>query len=238
VPLGESNDELVTSYAEAIRTLRNSIVLSDFDRRLQSIMITSAVPGEGKTTVALHLAIAHARQDRTLLIDADLRRPNIHSRLGLTSHTGLNEVLLGDTSWREALQTVGGCPNLDFLPAGSVSRSAADLVGYGLLAFLEEAALSYGTIILDTPPLLGFAESLQLATAVDGVVVVTRAGQTNCKAVADVLNILNRLRANTVGLVLNEVSRESAYSYYGYGYYRRPSRIGNGRYGEETCAPQ
>jgi len=214
VPLGESKDELVTSYAEAIRTLRNSIELSDFDRRLQSIMITSAAPGEGKTTVALHLAIAHAQQARTLLIDADLRRPNIHSRLNLKSETGLNEVLLGTTHWREALQTVDGLTNLDVLPGGSVCRRAADLLGHRLLAILEEASLSYETIVLDAPPLLGFAESLQLAATVDGVVIVTRAGQTNRNAVAGTLNRLTRLRANTVGLVLNGLPRNFSDRYY------------------------
>ena len=94
-------------------------------------------------------------------------------------------------------------------------------MGRRLLEVLEEAALQYDMVVLDAPPLLGFAEPLQMATAVDGVVVVTRAGQTNRKAVGSVLATLNRLRANTIGLVLNEMNRDLSDSYYYRGYYGR-----------------
>jgi Mrp family chromosome partitioning ATPase len=111
-------------------------------------------------------------------------------------------------------------PELDILPAGPPSRRASDLVGRGLSEVLEEASREYDLVVLDAPPLLGFAEPLQMATAVDGVVVVARAGETSRKSVASVLATLNRLRAKVVGIVLNEVHKELSDSYYYYGYYR------------------
>lgn len=214
-------------YAEAIRTLRNSILLSDFDRRLRSLLVTSASPGEGKSTIAAHLAATHAQQHhKTLLIDGDLRRPSVHKRFGISAAAGLSNVLVGDMGWKEALIKPEGIPELDVLPAGPPSRRAADLIGRGLMELLEDAGPEYDLVILDAPPLLGFAEPLQMATAVDGVVVVARAGETNRKAVAAVLGTLSRLRANVMGLILNQVHQEMSDSYYyyrHYGKYYRPS---------------
>jgi Mrp family chromosome partitioning ATPase len=107
------------------------------------------------------------------------------------------------------------------MPAGPSTRRAADLVGQALPKLLDEAREEFDLVILDAPPLLGFPEPLQMAASVDGVIVVTRAGQTERRAVAAVLNTLGHLRANVVGLVLNEVRKEmgSGYYYYGYGYY-------------------
>jgi capsular exopolysaccharide synthesis family protein len=220
VPHSDSGHRSLSTYEEAIRTLRNSILLTDFDRRFRTLLVTSASPSEGKSTIAIHLAVAHAQQHRrTLVIDGDLRRPSIHKRFGMQNTLGLSNVLLNDLPWREALLKPPGIPDLDILPAGSVSRRAADLIGNGLQPLLDECSAHYDLIILDAPPLLGFPEPLQMATAVDGVVIVARAGQTSRKGVASVLHTLHRLRANVVGLVLNEVHREISDTYYYYGYY-------------------
>ncbi|MBL8177157.1 MAG: polysaccharide biosynthesis tyrosine autokinase [Bryobacterales bacterium] len=228
VALHDANDHANT-YAEAIRTLRNSILLSDFDRRLRSLLVTSASPGEGKSTIAAHLAATHAEQHhRTLLIDGDLRRPSVHKRFGISSALGLSNVLVGEVPWKEALIQPAGLPDLDVLPAGPPSRRAADLIGRGLMELLEDAGSQYDLVILDAPPLLGFAEPLQMATAVDGVVVVTRAGETNRKAVGAVIATLQRLRANVMGLVLNQVHQEMSDSYYYYSHYGKYYRA-NGK---------
>jgi polysaccharide biosynthesis transport protein len=205
------------SFEEAVRLVRNSILLGDFDRRLKSILFTSATPGEGKSTTALHLAIAHADQGkRTLLVDADLRRPTLHKKLLVNSTSGLAAVLTGQCSWKQAVEDVSGMPNLSIIPAGPPSRRAADLIGAGIADILDEAGKSFDLIIVDGPPLLGFAEPMQLAIAVDGVVVVAVAGETNLKAVGASITTLQRLRANVLGLVLNRTSREHGAGYYYY----------------------
>ncbi|HEY4085419.1 MAG TPA: polysaccharide biosynthesis tyrosine autokinase [Bryobacteraceae bacterium] len=212
----------LSGFEEAVRTLRNSIMLTDFDRRLKCILMTSASPSEGKSTVAAHLAIAHAEQGhKTLLIDGDMRRPSMHKLFGVENVAGLSKVLEHGIDWHEILLKPRPDLDLQIMPAGPSTRRAADLVGGALPRLLDRAREEFDLVILDAPPLLGFPEPLQMAAAVDGVIVVTRAGQTERKAVAAVLNTLGHLRANVVGLVLNEIKKDmgSGYYYYGYGYY-------------------
>jgi succinoglycan biosynthesis transport protein ExoP len=207
-------------FDEAVRTLRNTILLSDFEGRLRSIVITSSVASEGKSTISAHLAIANAdRGKRTLLVDGDLRRPSLHTKFGLSLRLGLSNVLAGEMLWQELVRPVEGRPNLSLLPAGPSSHRAADLIGPRLATLLDEFSQEYDLVILDSPPLLGFAESLQMATAADGVLIVSLAGETKRKAVALAISALKRLRANVIGVVLNQMSHSTSadgYSYYGY----------------------
>ena len=219
---GKPKEEETTGFGESIRTLRTSILLGDLDRRYRSLLITSASPGEGKSTTAAHLAIAHAEQgQKTLLIDGDMRRPSVHRRFNLSANLGLTNVLLGEVGWRSAVVNLDSTPMLDILPAGPPSRRASDLVGRGLAEVLEEAGRAYDLVILDAPPLLGFSEPLQMASSVDGVVIVVRAGETDRKSVRGVVTSLKRLRANIVGVVLNGVHKEMSDSYYYYGHYSK-----------------
>ena len=217
-----ANYEGISSYEEAIRTLRHSILLPDLDRSVKSLLITSATPGEGKSTAIIHLAIAHAEQGKkTLIIDADLRRPSIHKKLNLNGSLGLSNVLLGEFRWKETIVKNEQWPDLDVVPSGTASRRASDLVGSMMMDILDEASKEYDLILVDAPPLLGFAEAMQVAKSVDGVVVMARAGQTSRRAVATVLATLKRLRANVIGLVLNEVDKGSTNDYYYYSDYRK-----------------
>lgn len=223
--------EVTSGFEEAIRTIRNTILLSDFEGRLRSLALTSAAPSEGKTTLAAHLAIANAdRGKKTLLVDGDLRRPSLHSKFGFAPRAGLSNVLTGELSWQEIILSIEGKPNLTLLPAGPGSHRAADLFGPRLSSMLDEFAKEYDLVILDSPPLLGFAECLQIANAADGVLIVSVAGETKRKAVAAVISVLQKLRANVVGVVLNRVSQStlsngySYYGYYGYGHYGYGSR--------------
>lgn len=219
---GGSVLEGVSTYEEAIRAIRHSIFLPDFDRNLKSILVTSAEPGAGKSTALIHLAIAHAEQGlKTLIIDADLRRPMVYKKLALSGTLGLSNVLLGELNWKDGVVKIDHWPKLDVLPAGTASRRASDLVGAMMIDILDEAAKEYDMVFVDAPPLLGFAEAMQVATAVDGVVVLARAGTTKRSAVATVLGTLSRLRANVIGLVLNEMDKRSTNSYYHYGDYRK-----------------
>jgi capsular exopolysaccharide synthesis family protein len=207
-----------TAFEEAIRTIRNSILLTDFDRSLRSVLMTSATPGEGKSTIAAHLAISHAEQHhRTLLIDADMRRPSIHKLFRIPNTAGLSTVVEKGVAWRELLIQPRADLELYILPAGPATRRSTDLVGQVLPQLLDDAASEFDLTLVDAPPLLGFPEPLQIAAAVDGVIVVARAGQTDRSAVAAVLDTLQHLRANSLGLILNQVRRENSSTYYYYG---------------------
>lgn len=208
------------TYEEAVRTLRDSILLPNADNRPKSLLLTSATPREGKTTTAVHLAVVHSQQKRkTLVIDCDLRRPGVYHHVGLPNDKGMSHVVNGEGDWRDYLLVPEGLPYLSVLPAGPPSRRAADGLGETLRRVLAEAEKEYDLVICDAPPLLGFAESLQIASLVDGVVVVALAGQTEKTAVASVLANLKRLRTNVIGLALNEVRSDMSERYYYYGYY-------------------
>jgi succinoglycan biosynthesis transport protein ExoP len=209
----------LNNFDEAVRTLRNSILLTDFDRRLRSIMVTSAGAAEGKSTIAAHLATAHAQQGRkTLLIDADLRRPSIHHSFGMQPRSGLSNVLAGEVQWRETLVRHEQVPFLDLLLGGPPSRRAADQIGAGLMDLVDEASKDYDLIVVDSPPFLGFPEPLQMASIVDGVLVVAVSGRTNRRALASTVNSLKRLRTNLLGVVLNRMHNDGGSGYY-YNYY-------------------
>jgi capsular exopolysaccharide synthesis family protein len=208
-----------SAYEEAIRTLRDSILLSDLSRRPRSLLITSAAPREGKTTTACHLAMAHSMQRKTLLIDADLRRPGVHRQFDLPNEVGLSAFVKGEAEWRSLVQKVEAFPNLEVLVGGAASRRAGDRLGDALEQILSDAERDYDLVIVDAPPLLAFAEPLQMAAVVDGVVVIALAGQTNRNAVASVLNSLKRVQGNVIGVALNEVGQDMSDRYYYYGYY-------------------
>lgn len=207
-------------YEESIRTLRNAILLTNMDRNLRSLLVTSAQPAEGKSTVAAHLALTHAMQGaKTLLIDGDMRRPSVHRRFSIENNLGLGGYLQGKTTLPEVIQVSSASSNLHILTAGSPSRRPDDWLQGRMDGIIESLLEEYQLVVLDAPPLLGFAEPLEMATSVDGVIVVTRAGSTSRKQVASVLEMLNRLRASVLGVVLNQVNQSMSESYSYYGYY-------------------
>jgi polysaccharide biosynthesis transport protein len=217
------------AFDEAIRTLRSSILLSaGLEHHPRSILVTSASPAEGKSTIALYLAAAHSQQQRrTLLIDGDMRRPVI--KLGVSNDRGLSDVVNGTMHWKEAVQRTYAYPDLDVLSAGPSSRRVADRIGSVLRSILDEAEREYDLVIIDSPPLLGFAEPLEIAALADSVIIVARAGRTNRSAVASVVEKLKRVRANIIGIVLNGVRADmsSQYYYYSpryYNHYAKPDR--------------
>jgi polysaccharide biosynthesis transport protein len=220
VKAGKDGYSMMGGYEESIRTLRNAILLTNIDRNLRSLLITSAQPSEGKSTVAAHLALAHAMQgSKTLLIDGDMRRPSVHRRFGLENNLGLGGYLQGKALMEDLIQTAPGCENLKILTAGPASRRPDDWLRGRMDKIVEELLEEYQLVVLDAPPLLGFAEPLEMATSVDGVIVVTRAGSTSRKQVASVIELLGRLRANVLGVVLNQVNKGMSESYHYYGYY-------------------
>jgi capsular exopolysaccharide synthesis family protein len=212
------------AFQDGIRRLRSSILLSgNRTQRIKSLLVTSSMPGEGKSTVTAHLAVAHSQQMlRTLLIEGDMRRPSI--TLGRSKTRGLSNVVNNEVHWQDEIQTSAEFPNLDILATGPASRRAADRVGTVLRKVLDEAEREYDLVIVDSPPLLGFAEPLQMATLVDGVLVLAWAGKTNRNALASVLTHLRRVHANIIGVTLNGMRPDMTDHYYYYGSHKEYGR--------------
>jgi len=192
-------------FDEGVRHLRGYLMLSEQSNAPKSVLITSALPGEGKSTLALSLAMAHAEQGkRTLLIDADLRQPAIERLVRLDPDAGLAEVLAHRSHWSSATRSVPGRPNLSVLGSGLPLPLALALIGPQMRGILDQATLDFDLVVLDSPPLLGCAETLELAAAADLAVLAVRSGQTPMKSLAVAVETLRRVSVPIAGIVLNE----------------------------------
>jgi polysaccharide biosynthesis transport protein len=192
-------------FDEGVRHLRGYLMLSVQSNEPRSVLVTSALPGEGKSTLALSLAMAHAEQGkRTLLIDADLRQPAIERLVRLDPDAGLAEVLAHRTHWSSAARSLPGRPNLSVLGSGLPLPLALFLIGPQMPGILSQAIKEYDFIVLDSPPLLGCAETLELAAAAELAVLAVRSGETPLKSLATAVETLRRVNVNIAGIVLNE----------------------------------
>jgi polysaccharide biosynthesis transport protein len=212
-----------SQFAEAFRSLRTSLLLSTAGHPPKIIVLTSATPSEGKTTAASNLAAILAQRDtRVLLIDGDLRRPNIHHRFGLNGKIGLTTVLTGATTLEETVQNVHEIPNLDILPSGPVPPFPTEMLSSGAMeAILKRCAELYDYIVIDSPPILSVTDGVILARQADAVVLVVRHGKSSKHVVRRARDILLRSGAGITGIVLNAVDLNSPeyYGYYGYSGY-------------------
>ena len=182
----------------------------------------------GKSSCIAHLAASHARQGyKTLLIDADLRRPSQHEIFQLKNNVGVADAVLNRTPLSEIRQLVPGSVRLDVITAGQGNSLVFEGVGRAVERILGTAAKEYDMVFIDAPPMLCFAEPIQLAGIVDGVLVVCQAGETSKQAVTGLLLTLDRLGAPVLGVVLNKVQQDMSSSYKPYQtYYRYISRQG------------
>jgi capsular exopolysaccharide synthesis family protein len=215
-------------YEESIRALLSTIRMSRMGHPLRTILVTSAVPGEGKSSCVAHLATAHARQGyRTLLIDADLRCPTQHTAFEVSDAFGLADAVAMRKTLAEIRQNVPGNINLDVITAGQGNFDIYEGVGKAVEDILSTAREEYDLVFIDAPPMLCFSEPIHLACVADGVLVVCRAGATSKQAVSELLVTLQRLGASTVGIVLNQVQQKMSSRYEPFhSYYRRFSRAG------------
>jgi polysaccharide biosynthesis transport protein len=212
-----------SQFAEAFRSLRTSLLLSTAGHPPKFIVLTSATPSEGKTTAASNLAAILAQRDtRVLLIDGDLRRPNIHHRFGLNGKIGLTTVLTGATKLEETVQNVPEVPNLDILPSGPVPPFPTEMLSSGAMeAILKRCGEIYDYVVIDSPPILSVTDGVILARQADAVVLVVRHGKSSKHVVRRARDILLRSGAGITGIVLNAVDLNSPeyYGYYGYSGY-------------------
>ena len=224
--------ELVTQsrpqsqMAESYRALRTSLLLTTLGAPPKIILITSALPREGKTTTSINTAVVLAQKGtRVLLIDADLRRPSIHKALGLGPRVGLSNVLTGGATLQQATVRWSVLPNLYILPAGTPPPNPAELMASAqMLDLLAELREQYDHVIVDTPPTLSVTDAVVLSTRVDAVVLVIRSAQTTKPALRRSRDILAQVNARVAGVLLNAVDLDSADYYYYYEY--------QGKYGQ------
>jgi capsular exopolysaccharide synthesis family protein len=212
-----------SQFAEAFRSLRTALLLSTAGHPPKFILFTSATPSEGKTTAASNLACILAQGNaRVLLIDADLRRPNVHHRFGLNGRIGLTTLLTGATTLEETVQRVPEVPNLEVLVSGPVPPFPTEMLSSDAMAKLfEHCGKVYSHVIIDSPPILSVTDGVILARASDAVVLVVRHGKSSKHVVRRARDLLLRSGAPITGIVLNAVDMSSPeyYGYYGYSGY-------------------
>ena len=212
-----------SQFTESFRSLRTALLLSTVGHEPKFILFTSATPSEGKTTTASNLAvILSQRGTRVLLIDADLRRPNIHHRFGLNGKVGLSTVLSGQTQLEDSIQTVKEAPGLDILASGPVPPFPTEMLSSETMSnLLRHAGEIYTHVVIDSPPILSVTDGVLLSRQVDAVVLVVRHAKSSKHIVRRGRDLLVRAGAPMAGVVLNAVDLNAPeyYGYYGYSGY-------------------
>jgi capsular exopolysaccharide synthesis family protein len=225
-----------SQISEAFRALRTSLLLSQADHPPQVILVTSALPREGKTTAAVNLSVTLAQLgDRTLLVDSDLRKPGIRRALNLTGGKevgGLSSYLAGVATLDEAIAPHPTINNLSALTTGPVPPSPADLLSsHRMREAIAELRRRFKFIVIDSPPVMAATDAVILSALTDGVLLVVRSGATPKEAFTRTRNLLAAVKCRLLGVVLNAVDASAPDYYYSYRYY--PYAYGYG-YGEDS----
>ncbi|MGL5869560.1 CpsD/CapB family tyrosine-protein kinase [Clostridium chrysemydis] len=204
--------------AEKYRVLRTNIQYSSIDKEIRRLVVTSAEPGEGKSTTAGNLALAFSQDNKkVLLIDCDLRKPSVHKKFKISNTLGLSDVIINKEKIQEAIQERN--ENLDVLSAGKLPPNPSELLGSVTMdKLLEYFETIYDVIILDSPPLHAVTDAQILSKKSDGLVLVVRAEKTKKDSVLAAKALLEKVNAPILGVVLNggESTKEKYYYYYGH----------------------
>jgi succinoglycan biosynthesis transport protein ExoP len=224
--------------AESFRALRTNIHFKDTDKQIRSLAITSTSPQEGKTLIALNLAITMAQSGlKTLLVGSDLRKPMLARVFGLSSSPGLSDILLGNYEWRETVRGVTdilmgeisldeimitpGLDNFFFISGGAVPPNPADLIDSQRIdRFIEEAEDEYDMVLFDTAPILSAVDPAILGTKVDGTLLVYRIGTVPKGLLKRAINQLTQVKANVIGVILNGMRPEVSPDFENYKHYK------------------
>jgi polysaccharide biosynthesis transport protein len=212
-----------SQMSEAFRALRTALLLSQADHPPQVILVTSALPREGKTTSAANLAVTLAQLgDRTLLIDADLRKPGIGRllNLGNAKYAGLSSYLAGVSSLDLVTIQHPAIPNLSAIPTGPLPPNPADLLSsHNLTDAIAELRTKFKFIVIDSPPIMAATDAVILSVKTDGVLLVVRSGETPKEAFTRTRDLLLSVKCRLLGVVLNAVDSSAPDYYYSYRYY-------------------
>ncbi|WP_338788132.1 CpsD/CapB family tyrosine-protein kinase [Metabacillus sp. FJAT-53654] len=204
--------------AEQFRTIRTNIQFSSVDEELQTMIVTSSGPAEGKSTTTANLAVVFAQQGkRVLLVDADLRKPTAHYTFRTENHVGISNVLTRQATLEEAVKTTAQ-DNLWLLTSGPIPPNPSELLGSkGMKQLLEKAKDEYDVIVLDTPPVLAVTDAQVLSNLTDGVVLVVSSGKTEIDSAKKAKELLDSAKAKILGVVLNNKKIQDSQYYYYYG---------------------
>ena len=221
-----------SEVSEAYRALRTSVLLSAFGKAPKVILLTSPLPQEGKSTTSVNLGIVLAQKGgKVLIVDADLRRPNIHRTFGVGSTAGLSTVLAGSDTFEKVAIPSPILPNLTILPAGPTPPQPSEMLGSPMMRDLvAQWSTEFDHVIIDSPPVLSVTDAVLLSSVADAVILVIRSGQTTKEALRRSRNLLAQVNARVLGIVMNAVdlrSPDGYYYYYGGKYY--------GKYYDETA---
>jgi len=219
-------DQPKSEFAEAIRTVRTGVVLSNVDDPHRVVLVTSSIPGEGKTTVAINLAMALGHLDRVLLIDADMRRASVGNKFGLSNDTpGLSNLVAGTADEDACIHRIDGV-SIDILPAGLIPPNPLELLSSRRFAqTLERLRERYDRIVIDSAPAQAVSDALILSKVCGAVVFVIRCDETPLPLINMAVKRLRQVGAPLIGAVLNQydANRGARYGHYHYGKYRRYS---------------
>lgn len=220
------HNDLRSSLAEAYRQLRTSILLSTAGHAPKSLLVTSSLPSEGKTTTAINTAISLAQTGaKVLIIDADMRRPRLHSVFNISNAEGLSTLLSSELSDKDMLDVIGYDEEakLHLLTSGPVPPNPAELIGSEQMSDLLKTLQKHFThVVVDSPPIASFTDGVLIASMVDGVILVVNSGRSSRQVVRRSRQLLMDIGAKIFGVVLNNVNLRSQDNYYYYqSYYHR-----------------
>lgn len=213
--------------AESYRSLRTNIQYSSIDKQVKTLVVTSSNAGEGKSTVAGNLAYTFFQNGkRVLIIDCDLRKPSLHRKFNVSNEEGLTDVLVGTSKLNNVMKKIDD--NLYLLTTGTLPPNPAEIIGSNTMEnFLEQCKINFDYIILDTPPILPVTDSKLLAIKADATVVVVRSEVSKSKHVSQAFKELEKVNANIIGTILNDVEMYSEKLYYDYSNKSKKSKFIN-----------
>jgi capsular exopolysaccharide synthesis family protein len=218
--------------SESYRSLRTNVAYASVDKKIKSLLVSSSQPGEGKSTTTANLAIAFAQlRKRTLLVDADLRKPVQHNVFGLPRGPGLSEYLIGEVGDASSIIHETKIDNLFIITAGGLPPNPSELLGSDSMSLLiDQLEKEWDMVLLDSPPIVAVTDASMISGEIDAIAMVVKAGATERSAVDRALDMLRNVKAPLIGAILNGASQESLggkyayyYSYYNYYYHSEES---------------